>query len=482
VRSCCCSLETSVVIVGILQSLVYSLLGFASTAWFVLQNSQEQTGTKVQEVNSMEAVEWSLELEERPTLPLTPRLLGVCLALAVFGLLTAILLLIGVRTSIRMLFLPWLIFNVLVIISLLAAGLYLIIRFSLLLDEPDYLRAALSSPLVLLGIFLIFIWVLVDQLFLALGHRKLLVRVASSFRGSRASLTSRHRTGGETPGSMRSLSSSHRPRSLSSSQPRSLGREPSRSGRSHPGRRGGSAPRSAPSRRRRDTQGVRVREFSCRLDLPGSRSQGALSRSLEQILGSSSGEESSVYSRQAAIASLPRLRKSRHQPGMFQAEFQQQESSENFEAERASTDRLARRDVRGGSMGTMVDTDTMRSSRSLASAKSVTIDPEVTEYHYRGRQEGYHNPVAEEGLEESEGGVTGRVLEGREDAGPWREEVQPVGEGQQKALVEAEEGQREAAEGVPAPVYPTLDWRERRRGLTRDQIIDYYCQPGDAAL
>ena len=283
---------------------------------------------------------------------------------------------------------------------------------------------------------------------------------------------------------MRSLSSSHQPRSLSSSQPRSLGREPSRSGRSHPGRRGNSAPRSAPSRRRRDAQGVRVREFSCRLDLPGSRSQGALSRSLEQILGSSSGEESSVYSRQAAIASLPRLRKSRHQPGMFQAEFQQQEDPENVEAELASsTDRLARRDlpVRGRSMG-KVDTDTMRSSRSLASAKSVTIDPEVTEYHYRGRQEGYHNPVAEEGLEESELGIGGRVLEGREESGPWREGVQPALEGQQEGLVEADEGQRETGDGVPAPVYPTLDWRERRRGLTRDQIIDYYCQPGDAVL
>ena len=291
---------------------------------------------------------------------------------------------------------------------------------------------------------------------------------------------------------MRSLSSSHHPRS-SSSQPRSLGREPSRSGRHHPGRRGHSAPRSAPSRRRRDTQGVRVREFSCRLDLPGSRSQGALSRSLEQILGSSSGEESSVYSRQAAIASLPRLRKSRHQPGMFQAEFQQQMNSGNFEADLPSTDRLARRDVRGRSMG-KVDTDTMRSSRSLASAKSVTIDPEVTEFHYRGRQEGggryhnprqegggYHNPVAEEGLEESEGG-SGRVLEGREDGGHCREGEQPVKEGQHEVMIEAEEGQREVGESVPAPVYPTLDWRERRRGLTRDQIIDYYCQPGDAVL
>ena len=275
---------------------------------------------------------------------------------------------------------------------------------------------------------------------------------------------------------MRSLTSSHQPRSVSSSQLRSIGREPSRSGR-----RGSSAPRSAPrsapSRRKRDAQGVRVREFSCRLDLPGSKSQGGLSRSLEQILGSSSGEESSLYSRQTAIASLPRLRKSRHQPGMFQAEFQQQERSDNFEAERPSTERLARR---GRSMG-KVDSDTMRSSRSLVSAKSVKIDPEVREYHYRGRQEGYHNPVVEQGLEEAEGGRC-RVLEGQEDPGSWQEGVQQVDsaqEQQQGDLVEAEEGQSEV---LPAPVYPTLDWRERRRGLTRDQIIDYYCQPGDAVL
>ena len=141
-----------------------------------------------------------------------------------------------------------------------------------------------------------------------------------------------------------------------------------------------------------------------------------------------------------------------------------------------------------------VDTDTMRSSRSLASAKSVTIDPEVTEFHYRGRQEeggryhnprqeggGYHNPVAEEGLEESEGG-SGRVLEGREGGGHCREGEQSVQEGQHEVVIEAEEGQKEVGESVPAPVYPTLDWRERRRGLTRDQIIDYYCQPGDAVL
>ena len=88
---------------------------------------------------------------------------------------------------------------------------------------------------------------------------------------------------------------------------------------------------------------------------------------------------------------------------------------------------------------------------------------------------------AEEGLEESEGG-SGRVLEGREDGGPCREGEQSVKEGQHEVVIEAEESQREVGESVPAPVYPTLDWRERRRGLTRDQIIDYYCQPGDAVL
>ena len=84
--------------------------------------------------------------------------------------------------------------------------------------------------------------------------------------------------------------------------------------------------------------------------------------------------------------------------------------------------------------------------------KSVTIHPEVTEYHYRGRglEEGaYHNPLPEEELEQE-------VVQ---------EQVQEQGE-----------------EQVPVPVYPSLDWRERRKGLTRDQIIGYYCQPGDAAL
>ena len=407
------------------------MLALGSSAWYVLQSSEEVVETVVTEVNSMEEEEGVEELVRHTgTLRLTTRLLVVCLALAAAGLTTSLLLLLAVRISSRPLFLPWLTFNVLVILSLLGSGLYLVIHFSLLLEAPDYLRAALASPLLLMGIFLIFLWILVDQLFLALGHRKLLVRVASSFRGSRASLASRPRAGAETPGSARSVASGPR------------------GGRGAP-RRARSAPRSAPSRRRRE-EGWRVREFSCRLDLPG---RGERSRSLEHILGSSSSEESSVYSRQPAVASLPRLRRSREQPGMFQAEFQ---------LPAAATERLHRRAPRqaegaeGGTLRSMrslarVEADTLRSVRSLASVKSVTIHPQVTEYHYRGREAGeaaYYNPGAEE-----------------------EQEVQERGEVQE-----------EAQEEVPAPVYPSLDWRERRRGLTRDQIIGYYCQPGDAQL
>ena len=402
------------------------MLALGSSAWFALQSSQEAVETVVTEVNSMEEEEWVEELVRHTgTLRLTTRLLVVCLALAAAGLTTSLLLLLGVRTSSRPLFLPWLTFNVLVILSLLGSGLYLVIHFSLLVESPDYLRAALSSPLLLLGIFLIFLWILVDQLFLALGHRKLLVRVASSFRGSRASLASRPRA--ETPGSERSVASGPR------------------GGRGTP-RRARSAPRSCgPSRRRRE-EGWRVKEFSCRLDLPG---RGERSKSLEHILGSSSSEESSVYSRQQAVASLPRLRRSREQPGMFQAEFQ---------LPAAATERLHRRGPRqaegeGGTLRSLrslarVEADTLRSVRSLASVKSVTIHPEVTEYHYRGREAGeeaYYNPGVEE----------------EEERGEVQEEVE---------------------EEVPAPVYPSLDWREKRRGLTRDQIIGYYCQPGDQPL
>ena len=115
-----------------------------------------------------------------------------------------------------------------------------------------------------------------------------------------------------------------------------------------------------------------------------------------------------------------------------------------FEERGAVTERLPRRGVGSQARGVgSVEADTLRSVRSLASVKSVTIHPEVTEYHYRGRSEAgsYHNPPTEE-----------------------------------------EEEATLAPEDVPAPVYPSLDWREKRRGLTRDQIIGYYCQQGDAVL
>ena len=418
--------------------MLYLLLALGSSAWFVLQTSQPASSSQVAEIGAMEEA-WTVVVQPR-SLRISVPVLAVCLGLAFLGFLTAVLLLLGVRTSSRLLFLPWLIFNVLVIVSLLASGLFLVIHFTLLLEERDYLSAALSSPVLLLGIFLIFIWVLVDQLFISLGQRKLLVRVASSFRGSRASLTSsRHRGGLDTPASCRSLHSLPR--------------------------KSRSAPRSAPSRRRLKEDGYRVKEFSCRLELPGSR--GGRSRSLEHILGSSSSEESSVYSRQQCVASLPRLRKSREQPGMWRGdqeflegnqEFQEgnqefQEGNQEFQERGAVTERLPRRGGRGKDV-TEKEYGTLRSLRSLGSMKSVTIHPEVTEYHYGGRvleQGAYHNPLPEEELEQEQ-----EVVE---------EQVQGQGE-----------------EQVPAPVYPSLDWRERRRGLTRDQIIGYYCQPGDAVL
>ena len=398
----------------------------------MLQTSQPAASSQVAEIGAMEEA-WTVVVQPR-SLRISVPVLAVCLGLALLGLLTAVLLLIAVRTSSRLLFLPWLIFNVLVIVSLLASGLFLVVHFTLLLEERDYLSAALSSPVLLLGIFLIFIWVLVDQLFISLGQRKLLVRVASSFRGSRASLTSSRQRGGlDTPASCRSLHSLPR------------------KGRSR------SAPRSAPSRRRLKEDGYRVKEFSCRLELPGSR--GGRSRSLEHILGSSSSEESSVYSRQQCVASLPRLRKSREQPGMWRGdqEFQErnqefQEGNQEFQERGAVTERLPRK----GGRGQEKEYGTLRSLRSLGSMKSVTIHPEVTEYHYGGRglEEGaYHNPLPEEELEQ---------------------------EVVQEQVKEQVQGQEE--EQVPAPVYPSLDWRERRKGLTRDQIIGYYCQPGDAVL
>ena len=113
----------------------------------------------------------------------------------------------------------------------------------------------------------------------------------------------------------------------------------------------------------------------------------------------------------------------------------------------------------------VVKTGTMRSCKSIASCKSVTIHPHVTEYHYS------------EGEDDLEGDE-----EKNKEVNLEFTEVPDVTEEKKK-----DEAILNAYEKLPTPTYPTINgktsWKskinERRKSFTKDQIIDFYCSKDD---
>ena len=91
----------------------------------------------------------------------------------VLGSIVVIISFLGILSSLSLVLkrsscylLPWLVWHLVFILSLFGTGLYLMINFTLLLDEIKVLKAVASTVPVLAGIFLIFIWVLMDQLYI----------------------------------------------------------------------------------------------------------------------------------------------------------------------------------------------------------------------------------------------------------------------------------------------------------------------------
>jgi len=316
---------------------------------------------RVKEIGSLEEAYYSTQLSlpppPPPSLPALP-LFVATLALALPGFLFSLLVIRGARRSSPHLLLPWLVFQVLVILACLAAGLYLVIASTLISKERDLSRALVGLLPIGLAVLLILLWLPVDQLYIHLRRSSaLVIELTPGLRRSQSKLSC------STLASARSLST--------------IG-----------GKHGGMLRKSYNTSR-------------SRASLISSRSQMAeRSRSLELILGSQGSSPSppgSLLFPVAGTQTLPRLRPCREAPGTFSA----------GPAWRA--------------------TDTLRSCRSLASVKSVSIHPEVTEYRYKKGAE----PDMDGGL-------------------------------------------------------PGVEWLtrlgERRRGLTKDQIIDFYCTQADVAL
>ena len=313
---CCCPLHTLVLGLAIFLTSTYLILIGSSVVWWILhsRNYNRNQGTVI-EVDSLTDVNNNdlLGVLEEET-DIVVIILVTTLTASLLGLVTTLLLSLGVSRGTPRLFLPWLVWHMLQILGCVGSGLYLVIHFLLLLEERSVTNAILSLIPILAGIFLIFPWVLVDQLYVRYKQTKIIIEMDSPIKRSMSSL------------------------SIISRQPT----DTMRSNRSTKSKVSGRSVRSVKKRYDQRRQSEREREFQ----LYGK------SRSLEQILdsssysGSSTGAASSLDQLAAAgLTSLPRLRRCQDNPGMWRAAY----TNNNYSS------------------------DTIRSYRSVNSVKSVQV-------------------------------------------------------------------------------------------------------------
>ena len=116
--------------------------------------------------------------------------MGAVLVITFLGLLTCLLLILGVRTEQRLLLLPWQLYHCGVILASFGGGIYQILHFTVLSSrkEEESFQACFALFPIVGGLFFIFIWVLVHQLAIRLRYRGQMERVIEEKRASLASL------------------------------------------------------------------------------------------------------------------------------------------------------------------------------------------------------------------------------------------------------------------------------------------------------
>merc|ERR1711887_492060 len=275
--SCSCSLPSVVTVFIVVQTVCWTILAISAVIIVIHPHSAMLPLTSLTGLSYI-------------------RLSITILGVAFLGILSNILLLTGIRTDIRYLLIPWVVTNTILTLGMFAIGTYFLILFTMVKKRKDIVLAAISVVPIIISILMFIITIFVIKLFIKMKQKQLLVRVASSFRGSRASIN--YRTRG-TPRSMRSMASC-------------------------------------------DDYDQQIRNTNPQKIIQSYKTPNSglyfmhKSKSLEYILDSSTDE--SVY-KEKYTKSLQRIPKRK-------------------------------------------ESDTMRSNKSVASAKSVSIYPRVIEYHY----------------------------------------------------------------------------------------------------
>ena len=160
IRSWCCSLATAGLLVGGGMIVLYLAGGC-----LVLAKVWDTHG---RDFDDLQRVYQGLGLVEHSNIFLT-----IAASISLLGIISSLSLIVGISMKSPIFLLPWLVWHVVIILCCIGTGLYLVIHFMFLKDQREVLSAVLSIVPILVGVFLIFLWVLMDQLYIQLRQRKI---------------------------------------------------------------------------------------------------------------------------------------------------------------------------------------------------------------------------------------------------------------------------------------------------------------------
>ena len=133
-RHNCFKLEPFVYIVGLILMIVYLVLGVSGVVWFVYsQTEQSKIVRQIIDHNDITTRNMKSSLI----------VMGTVLVISLVGLLTCLLLVMGVKTEQVQLLIPWQVFHVIIIAACFVGGFYQAMHYTVLAEREDTLKACL---------------------------------------------------------------------------------------------------------------------------------------------------------------------------------------------------------------------------------------------------------------------------------------------------------------------------------------------------
>ena len=183
IRPWCCSMDISVVIIGGGLIAVYLVLGVVAVGRFTLQHLVILHEGSVVEVDSLDK-----DLDKLVSIENTVPFFAITIGISLVGFMSSLILLVGVMIKSSLYLVPWLVWHVVIILSCIGSGLYLVIHFLLIVRQRDIVKAVVSMGPILAGGLLIFLWVLVDQFYIKLKEMKRIKKAKDPLKMSISSL------------------------------------------------------------------------------------------------------------------------------------------------------------------------------------------------------------------------------------------------------------------------------------------------------